>query len=185
MKKLFVLLACAAAAVTSYAQGTVNFTTRIPGVVDVVFTDTADAKLSGTGYTAQLYGGPAGAAESALVPLTPTTTFRTGNGAGYVTPAGSVTVTGVPGGQTASIQIRVWNNNGGAITSFEQALEQGKSEVYQIANLGDPNASPPGVPVDPVGFGTGQTFKTQLIPEPTTIALGVLGAAALFLRRRK
>jgi hypothetical protein len=190
MKKLFVILACAVAAVTSYAQGTVNFTTRIPGVVDVVFTNPGGAKLDGTGYTAQLYGGAAGAAEGALVALTPTTTFRSGAGAGYITPAGAVVVTGVPGGQTASIQIRVWNNQGGTITSYEQARasatgEFGQSEVFQISSLGDPNASPPGVPVDPVGFGTGKTYATQIVPEPTTIALGLLGAAALFLRRRK
>jgi hypothetical protein len=185
MKKLFVLLACATAAVTSYAQGTVNFTTRISGVVDVIFNDAAGAKLSGTGYTAQLYGGPANAAEGALVALTPTTTFRTGAGAGYVTPGQTVAVPGVPGGQTATIQIRVWNNNGGAITSYEQASETGKSDLFQITGLGDPTSSPPGVPADPVGFGTGKVYATTLIPEPTTIALGVIGAAALFLRRRK
>jgi hypothetical protein len=185
MKKLFVLLACAVAAVSSYAQGTVNFTTRIPGVVDVKFVDSTGAGLQGTGYTAQLWGGAAGAAEGALVALTPTATFRTGAGAGYITPAGAVVVTGVPGGQTASLQIRVWDNAGGTITSWEQATSKIATEVFQVASLGDPAASPPGVPVDPVGFGTGKTYTLDVVPEPSTIALGLLGAAALMLRRRK
>jgi hypothetical protein len=186
MKKLFVLLACAITAVSSFAQGTVLFTTRIPGVVDIKFADASGTLLEGPGYTAQLYGGAANAAESTLVALTPTTTFRTGNGRGYITPAASgVVVTGVPGGQTASLQIRVWDNAGGTITSWEQATIRGQSDVFQVASLGDPTSNPPGVPVDPVGFGVRADPYTLNIPEPTTIALGLIGAAALMLRRRK
>ena len=48
-------------ATTALGQGTINFTTRIPGVVDVKFVDCETAKpVSGPGWTAQLYGEPAG-----------------------------------------------------------------------------------------------------------------------------
>jgi hypothetical protein len=179
MKKLFVILACAMAAVSTYAQGTVNFTTPIPGSVDIKVSDPNNVLLSGTDYTAQLWGGPANSPESALQPLTPTTNFRTGAGAGYVVPAGAVVVPGVPGGQTATLQLRVFRG-----TDWNTSLERGSSALFQVGPLGDPTTSPPGLPVDPTAFGTA-TFQTVIIPEPTTIALGLLGAAALLLRRRK
>jgi hypothetical protein len=185
MKKLIVILACMMAAVASYAQGTVNFNTRIPGIVDFKVQGANGTFLQGSGFTAQLYGGPVG---GALSPLTPTASFRdTAAGAGYINPAGTVIVPGVAGGKDASLQLRVWNNAGGTITSYESALESGTSPIFTVT-LGDPNASPPTVPADLTGLGTAGAagaLQLQLIPEPTTIALGLLGAALLLIRRRK
>jgi hypothetical protein len=195
MKKLFVILACMVAATSaSYAQGTLVFNTRLPGVVDLRVNGpgaAADDWIGGDTYTAQIWAGPANAAETALQAVSPTTTMRTGNGAGYVVPpAGALVIPGVPGGGTASIQLRVWNNKGGTITSYDAALadptgEYGFSRVVQVGPLGDPNAIPPTTPVDLGAFGTTSGFATQVVPEPTTIALGLLGAVALMLRRRK
>lgn len=177
MKKVILVLGCVLAAAATYAQGTVNFTTRaIPDVDVKVFEADGTTPLAGTGFTAQLYGGAAGAAESELVPLTPTTTFRTGNGAGYVTPAGSVAVPGVPEGGTATLQLRVWDNAGGTITSFDAANTYGMSPLFTVSTLGGVLTTPPNL----IGL---QSFN--LVPEPSTILLGVLGAAALLVARRR
>jgi hypothetical protein len=77
----------------SHGQGWINFANKTPN-----FGNRIDAKVTfadGTpvaeGYTAQLYFGPQGSAESALKPLFPTTTFRTGpTTAGYILPVALV-----------------------------------------------------------------------------------------------
>jgi hypothetical protein len=145
MRKALGLATCAfffgAGAV--FGQGTFLFTTRVPGVVDFKVLD-CSGPLEGPGCTAQLYGGPIGTPSNQLLPLVPQTTFRTGAGAGWVIPAGAVTVPGVPGGQTVAIQMRVGDDQGGTITSFEAALNAGStvatSDVFAIGPMADPNA---------------------------------------------
>ena len=165
-----------------YAQGTVNFNTRVIPDVDVkVFDVDGTTPLAGTGFTAQLFGGIQGTAESSLAALVPTTAFRTGAGAGYVVPPASpVPVPGVPENGTATLELRVWDNMGGTITSYAQAVtaggKYGTSNLFDVGPLG-------GVLTTPANL-KGLTFW-PMIPEPSTIALGILGAAALLLRRRK
>jgi hypothetical protein len=147
--------------------------------------------LAGTGFTAQLWVGPAGSDMAALVLASggSTTSFRTGSGAGFVVqPASSAVVDGVPGGSgsRAAFQIRAWDNMGGTVTSWAMALANpiqiasGFSEVVQgTFDLGGgpilPNAGLPGV----------TSFNLVQVPEPSLIALGALGLGALLLRRRK
>jgi hypothetical protein len=88
-------------------------------------------------------------------------------------------------------QLRAWINTGG-ITTYAAALAANKaniaSAVFQLVpggglnGLGNPNASPP-VPAPPL-FGMPSGYMI-FVPEPSTIILGVLGAAALLLRRRQ
>jgi hypothetical protein len=180
MKKLFVILACMVASVATYAQGTVNFSTRQIPDVDVKIPLSTGGFAEGADYTAQLYGGPAGSPESALVPLTPTTALRTGAAAGYVVPAGSVAVPGVAEGSRAALQLRVWAsggpNAGGG--TFDTSLASGKSNIFDSPPLGGTLTTPPNL----IGL---TAFTVNVVPEPTTIALGILGAFALLLRRRK
>ena len=84
-------------------------------------------------------------------------------------------------------------NNTGGITSWAAALAAG--QAYPLApefqlipggglsGLGIPAASPP-VPA-PALFGMPAGWTFVFIPEPSTIILGVLCAAALLLLRRK
>ena len=101
------------------------------------------ALLSGTGYTAELWGGPLGTAEGNLSPMG-STTFKTGLNAGYlVTPGSAVAVTGVPEGSQATLQLRVWDNQGGTVTSWAAAqtlattVASGASATFTSAQLGD------------------------------------------------
>jgi hypothetical protein len=170
MKKTLIALVAVFVSVAVYGQGTINFNNRVlaDGIDARVTMPDGTTGVTGAGWVAQLFGGPAGADVSALQPLAPATDFRAGNFAGYVNPV-TITVPGVAGGQTATIQMRVVNE---ALGMF------GNSDPIQLVLGGA--GTPPGLPANLSGL-TG----FSVIPEPSTIALGLLGAAALFFARRR
>jgi hypothetical protein len=170
MKKLIIALAAIAMTTAAFAQGTVQLNNRIPGVVDarVLLPNGSGA---GAGFTAQLWGGPEG---GALAPLTPTTTFRDSSAAamGYVN-AVDVSIPGVAAGGKATVELRAFNGaDYGSSTIF------GKSAPLNVS-VGGGNLPPAAL----AGLNGGQPIN--LVPEPSTIALGILGAALLLIRRRK
>jgi hypothetical protein len=170
MKKLIITLAALMVTVAAYGQGAVTFNNRVTGVVDARVLN-VDGTGLGAGWTAQLWGGPGGTAVDKLVALTPTTTFRTSSAAaqGYVN-AVDVTVPGVAAGAQATLVMRAFNG-----ADFASSAIKGTSLPVTIA-LG-------GGTLPPANLSGLQGFT---VPEPSTIALGVLGAAALlFIRRRK
>jgi hypothetical protein len=211
MKKLALISLSLVSAMAVLGQGLINFNNRVTGAGGVVapvygpesgdstraITGNATtnggtatytgALLAGTGFTAQLWGGPAGSPEDALV-LVSSTTMRTATSfAGFVTPpATAPSVPGVPGGSQATFQLRVWDNQGGTLTSWSAALNAwtagqtalGKSTLFTAPAL----TVPPGTPPNLVGL---TSFNITLVPEPSVIALGALGLGALLLRRRK
>jgi hypothetical protein len=180
MKKLIVTLAALLVTVAAYGQGAVTFNNRVTGVVDARVT-LADGSGAGAGFTAQLYGGPAGTTVDKLVALTPTTTFRTTSAAtqGYVNPV-DVTVTGVAAGAQATLVMRAFNG-----TDFNSANStvKGTSAAITIALGG--GTLPPANLTGLAAFQLSGSGPGPVIPEPSTIALGALGAAVLLFRRRK
>lgn len=168
MKKLLTIAACfcALTAFNAYAQGTVAFGNRVTGVLDAPVFDFGGARLAGPNAFAQLVvnGSPVGDPVA----------FRSGAGAGYW-PTASVSVPGVAAGATAAnVQVRAWKD----AASYDAATFKGISAAFTVATGGA--GSPPTLP----GNLTGLTSFT-LVPEPSMIALGLLGAAALMLRRRQ
>jgi hypothetical protein len=145
MKKLIFIAALVAASLSAYAQGTVAFNNRVVGTVDSpVFDVGGTVRLSGAAFFAQLYAGPAGAAESALVAIGAPTTFRTGAGAGYVNAISEVTVPGVAVGGTARIQMRAWDATFGSYSAAETGNGKiGKSTPFDVAALGGQGPSGP------------------------------------------
>ena len=175
MKKLILTVAAVMVSVAAFAQGEVNFNNRA-GSVDAKVTFSDSGLGVGAGYTAQLFGGPEGTALTALAPLTPTTIFRTSSAAamGYI--AGTpVTVPGVAPGAKAALVMRVYPT-GQAFTS-KADLGMGESNLI-VVSLGG------GTIVTPNMDGL-QAFTVNAVPEPSTIALALLGVGALLLRRRK
>lgn len=174
MKKLIITLAALMVTVAAYGQGAVTFNNRVTGVVDARVL-MPDGTGVGAGFTAQLIGGPAGTAVDKLVALTPTTTFRTSSAAaqGYVN-AVDVTVPGVAAGAQATLVMRAFNGSDYASSGIK-----GQSGAITIG-LG-------GGTLPPTNLAGLQGFSVvaAVIPEPSTIALGVLGAALLMIRRRK
>lgn len=178
MKKLLLVAACIVASVGALAQGTILFNNVAAGTVAGKITDADGTGLAGTAFLAQLY---AGADATSLAPVGTAVTFRTGAAAGFVN-ASTVAIPGVASGVVASfLQVRAWDATGGA--TYDAAVSSGKhfgsSAIFAsdgpLGGGGSPPATPAGL----------KNFKGfSLIPEPSTIALGVLGAAALLLRRR-
>jgi len=155
--------------------------------------------LQGTGFTVQLWGGPGGSTEGHLLLATlaaagnpaASTTFRTGTAAGGLLTAGLPSaVANIPNapagsGSRATMQLRAWDNKGGTITTWAQAVGD-----VTVASGASPLFTPPfdlgGGPVTPPNLIGLVSFNIAPVPEPSAIALGVLGlGTVMFLRRRK
>jgi len=218
MKKTLLTLAVATCAVSLLAQGTVAFNTRNTAAIPPLFVpvygpeagNTAVSKtgqsaagqpagtqvytgalLTGSGWTAQLWSANTGGqAESSLLAANNTSTFRTGTSAGGIAAITS-TLTGVPkDAPVATMQIRVWNNLGGTITTWAQAealwlsgtnptYAIGKSALWNLNLIGGDFNSPP----LPYGAESFNVFTS--VPEPSTFVLAGLGAAGLLIFRRR
>lgn len=181
MKKLLIALAAVMITAASYGQGQVVFANKVGTTVDapVFITGTQDGP--GPNYSAQLFLQGAGGAMTAL---TPTATFRPKgtSGAGltadrYWTPNSTVDVPAAPGTDQTFV-VRAWLTSLG---SYDAAVASGggfgQSDPFVI-NIGGGTIAPP-------NLTTLKTFNVTPVPEPSIIALGVLGASALLLRRRK
>jgi len=186
MKKFLLTISLVAVTVAGFAQGTINFNNRVTDpnngqlVVDApVFNVGGVTKLSGTTFQAMLYAGAQTTDATSLSAVGTSIGFRTGSGAGYFQTGVTYdrTIASVAPGATATLQMRVWDTTTGA--TWETASIRGASGLINIVTGGA--GSPPSLPANMIGL---QSFS--LVPEPSTIALGVLGMAGLvFIRRRK
>jgi len=154
----------------------------------------------GTGYSVELLAAP-GASQpfSSLVPTAPViTTWYTSAGgdapsgfSGFWNTGANATIAGAAGGSTATVALAAWNNEGGTVTTLAAA---------QAANKAVPGSDPWGVSVagNTAGLGIGgggtppnlpssiTSFSlVSSVPEPSTIALGVIGASAFLMRLRR
>jgi len=180
MKKILSLIMVLGAAAAVHAQGYFNGNTSLSdnpngdGVGGTIYDGATFA--SGTGYHAQYYIGTQGTSANSLVANGTAGTLGTGNSAGYYMP-GEVATTFAVAAQV-TVQLRAWK---GADASYEAALGDGsKTGVSNLINLTLQASNNPGPNI---------TTMSNIIlaagPEPTTIALGLMGAGALFIRRRK
>jgi hypothetical protein len=187
MKKLLILAVTVAATIGALAQGTINFANGGAGVNAPITGIDGTTRLAGTGFVAQLW---AGSSAASMQPILPTATFGTGGNAGYFF-GGARTIPTVATASSAYFQVRVWEATAGAtwaIASTTAGALVGGDRVsmtgallptYQSPNLGGGTTPAPNL----LGL---QSFSLYVVPEPSTIALGVLGVAGLlFLRRRK
>jgi len=129
---------------------------------------------------------------------TPLATGQLGTGAAaqqpyIITPAPSqtVSVTGQTPGSTPSLTIRAWSTSAGSFASAQTTVGAQWGEwVITSKPLGGvpPTGGTPITPPSLTGWGAenGSGFElNQTAPEPTTIALAVLGVGALALARRR
>lgn len=90
---------------------------------------------------------------------------------------------GAASGTVATLQLYAWYNDGGTITSFATALADGvptgMSSTANVSLVAPP--SPPAALPD----GLGNFSVTAPIPEPSTIALGLIGASTFLMRLRR
>jgi hypothetical protein len=178
MKKLLFITALVAAAVGAQAQGTVNFNNHNTGAgIDQPVYDIGNTtKISDPNIVAALFLNDVQQGDAAP--------FRTGAAAGYwsISPDSTRTITGAAAGASVTLTVKAWDSTKGSTyaAAVTAGGKYGSSDPFTVQLGGQGPSGPPAVPADMIGF---KSFS--LVPEPSTIALGALGAAALLLRRRK
>jgi hypothetical protein len=145
--------------------------------------------LAGSGYSVALYAGPYGSSADSLH-LAATSTFLSSTDGSL--PAGLwlpsvVTIPGVLAGSSVTVDIRVWDNRGGTVTSWEAALQdptvaRGSSGAFSpLGLLGGSPQFPVNSPLFLMGL---KSFNIAVqVPEPAVFAL--LAVAGILLYRRK
>jgi hypothetical protein len=206
MKKTLITAALLCVAAGAFAQGTINFGNNFGATVfraAIYGPELADPtrelhgqtsgtlsfpvgptvytglRLDGARYTMELVVyNAAGAAFSAS-----TAPFLTGGSAGFI--ASKLTLampTGFLAGTRPSFEIRAWDTQTGS--TYAAAAIKGTTGVFS------PNIPLGGVDVDgnlvlPSNLTGWTSFNIHGVPEPSTIALGVLGLGSLLLFRRR
>jgi MYXO-CTERM domain-containing protein len=173
--------------IMAHAQGTVEFTTRSGTLVNAPVTYSVGNLVQGTGPNAilgQLLAGPVG---GSLVPVGNAVPFRSDVGAGYITAGGEVAIPGTAPGGAAQVQMVAWFAGMGG--SWETVLRDlnsgiwcggfGESQVITVPALGG-GSFPPALLEGLQGFSVGPGC-----PEPSPLALGLLGLGLFFLARRR
>jgi hypothetical protein len=191
MKKLLITAAAVLASLNLFAQGTINFANNTSSLVYLDQVGGTRAP-SGNAYNVGLYYAPDGTTdESMFIMVGAGAGMSTQVTAGGVFLGGTRTVpTATPGG-FAMVQVRGWTTAYGA--SYETGLlgpaipenKLGKSNILRI-DTGDPTTTPPGSAASLTTVGNSLTaFALTPVPEPSAIALGILGAGTLLLLRRR
>ena|SRR5436190_6089190 len=178
MKEVLLMLNFWVACFTTFGQGTLNFANAGPGLQAKV-TNSDGVGLVGSGWMADLYWAPGVVTDSKLLmALNQPAIFSTmPSQAGFFF-GGPRTIPTAPGVITA--QVRVWDNHcvgdGDCIPT-----QMGESILFQVT-LADANAFPPGIPTTMTGLN-GHPWSVDPVPEPSTLSLAILGAAAWLLFR--
>ena len=155
------------------------------------------AALVGSGFTASIWARPSGSTGPFVQAAT--TPFRAAGSTStpgfWVIPSTAAVLSNVPSDPAvrAEIIIRVWDNRGGTITSWDQLYDPATGIANGQNALVHRGESLPFIDSDQLGGGTVlpptlrglQSFQLYIVPEPSVIALGVLGAGCLFLLRRR
>jgi hypothetical protein len=170
-------------AVAAHAQGAFTFNTRnLTGdpQKNIRFTGLDGSFLSGADLFVQVWAGPASAGVAGLQPLAgPLPLNRTGNGAGYTNPFLQTYTTSFTGDALiayGAYQGSSWDT--ATLRSAQITTQNGDQggAALQVALQVAPN-----LPQE-VALGAG---SVALIPEPTTIALGLIGLGGLLAFRRR
>jgi len=186
MKKLAILAALGIMAVSAScwaaAQATVSANNY--DADKAVFYLTAGTPVAiNAGCMVEILGGAAGSGGTTLATVAGTTQtdIPINQVAGYFD-AGTVTIPGVTPSSNADITLRAFIGS-----SWDTATYRGSvTWTGQATGSWDPSAVPPSPPTGPsMAIPSSIILTAVAVPEPSTIALGLLGAAALLIRRRK
>jgi len=194
MKKLSIISLLLATAVAGFSQGRLTFG-NLSGPVDAPDNESAttgspNTPASGVGFRAQLWCGGPGDLESAFVQIGVDVGYTLGPGYfpavpramtnGSPTVVGGGTVTFATGaGSVVQAQVRAWRLADGATyaAAFAAGGYTGKSVPVNVTLTVSPT---------PANAMNGlASFNIVNVPEPSSIALGLLGLGAIALFRRR
>jgi len=184
VQRAAIVMASVSTAVACFGQGQIQFLTfNVDALKGKVFNGTTP--LDNT-YFGQLLGGTSA---SSLSPIGSPVAFLSGGGAGYVN-GPTVSIPNTFGGDAYFYALAAWSNGGGTIATYAAALANGASLLTDSRVVGAAIAiTLGGTPAGggtPLAPGNANGFNSfNLVPEPSTVVLGFLGAAALLFRRRK
>lgn len=199
MKKLAIITSLMLAVVASHGQGVINFSSAGAGVNAKFQTSSESLNPAGTTLLRSIHGTFRAdffyAPGSSTVGVNASSLVGAGFNQGFTTSAtaaqygffsgGSKTLATVAGGTSLVGQVRVWDTAFGATYDVAKATAGGQwfeSPLFVIT----PTVSPSPVP-NLVGLGNGVTYTLNYnpVPEPSSMALAGLGAAALLVFRRR
>ncbi len=203
MKKLLALGILASLTLSALGQGQLNFqnrvTTSTPAVDAKIYIDVIGGTTpSGTDTTfrAALLGGAAGSVASSIAGIgnltmlaSPSTSatwvnFRTGAAAGYLPTTDTARNSGLAYGATGVFQVVAWQGNYTTWAAAYAAGMAGQAKIgwsNPVTSAVTQNALDLAVP-NLLGLNS---FAVAIVPEPTSMALMGLGAAALLIFRRR
>jgi hypothetical protein len=207
MKKLIITAACTVAALSSFAQGTIGFKNSVTtefytaiqdGAGNVTGSSVVAASSTaidvGLFYSTSAFNTVAAGTLGGVVQM--------GTAAGQIAGSAAFTPAGVNAGDADFYQVFAWDASYGNTLAGLEACIAAKG-LFGASSAGAANTiygtignsiqltanTPPGAG-PPVFNTSGNSFGKTLImvgtvPEPATIAIGGLGAAALLLFRRR
>jgi len=200
MKKLLLTAAAILATLNMYGQGTgsgiINFGNASSTADRRIYLADGTTGLAGSGYRVALYWGQQGTPESGLVQAGASSGFLSGGqfvgGSRTLTPLGS-------DGAIVTLQARAWQTIAGVPDTYEGVLAAGLAgDQRALVGKNTPFDKKSKNPTDPLeianpiganvanGGAAGWTgFSITPVPEPSVIGLGLLGAGALLMLRRR
>jgi len=188
MKKLAAILCLSALTTGAFAQGLVNF---VNGPQSLISANIGGNVASISGAAGSYYFGLVTSTNGAPGTFTFTGVYGTNSGvaAGRFSGGNGVTVNGWGAGVTLSYAVVGWSSSLGAtfnnawLTKAPTGGLFGESAIATGSAGGGPQALPPLQPFGGTGIPTGFTLTS--VPEPSSMALAGLGAAALLIFRRR
>lgn len=114
--------------------------------------------------------------------------LTTAASSGWIANGGTVQIPGTTPGGSATVQAVVWYNGGGTITYAQAqggAAPWGASPIFNVDVLSGTTTSGQIFNQDPAMTGWTSFSLVNSVPEPSTIAMGVMGVCAFLVRRRK
>jgi hypothetical protein len=202
MKKYLGILAVTAMAASAFAQGTVSFVNGASSLVRAG-ADLASAQpIPVNGGFVQLLWAPSGTAMTAWDSGNPVslTAFLAANPGWNAIPesikaigpiaagrfnAGAITVPTAAPGAPIQAAVAAWEGNFATFDAAQAAgAAIGVSSSFAVAT-GNPTTTPPGTAGSITGAGQFGGVTALAVPEPSSLALAGLGAAALLIFRRR
>jgi hypothetical protein len=187
MKKLAALLCLGALATGAFAQGTVTFNNNPATLMSATIGGNTAATAAGAAgsYYYGLLTSLTGAAGS----FTFSGVYGTNNAAAGRFTGGTATLASIAPGTAFSFEVAGWSASLGA-TFDPNWLTTAPNGLFGLSGVGTATAgggtppAPPGIIFGATGLTSGFNM-TSPVPEPTSMALAGLGAAALLIFRRR